>query len=230
MADYKAGAILFEDYYQNTRPIGAVLEVPTGHTVQWRYRPETERPESTRRFRALAARRLSLARVKFWWDRVPALHRLGVEGIEDDPNRPPLDLLTPREWLVRRSLGAYSSTRLVFVPGEAVIDSFYEAVITDTVREVEGFAPPEDPTLLRPDYVGTFLRSGGYQITEPKGVPWLAETVEMLVDGVVGYRFVADEPVPIRAPERLGNLMRGEDRADRLRSLSSLDKLTPRSL
>lgn len=217
MADYKAGAILYEDYLQNTRPIGAILEVPTGHTVQWRLRPETLRPEPMRRFRALDARR-RLFRHAFWWDRVPALHRLGLEGIENDPHRPPMDLLTPREWLVREAMGSYTSMRLWFVPGEVAIDPFYHAVISG--KTVEGFRASEDPSVRRPDYVGTFLRSEGYRITEPKGAEWLAETVEMLVDGIVGYRFVADgEPVPIRAPERLGNLMRGEDRTDRLRRL-----------
>lgn len=129
-----------------------------------------------------------------------------------------MDLLTLREWLVREAMGSYTSMRLWFVPGEAAIDPFYQAVISG--ETVEGFRPPEDPSVLRPDYVGTFLRSEGYQITEPKGTEWLAETVEMLVDGIVGYRLVTDgEPVSIRASERLGNLMRGEDRTDRLRSL-----------
>ena len=165
-------------------PIGVALETDTGHTIEWRFATELGIQDE-------------MATRAWWWQRVPALSLYGHERFEDQLQ----DFLSPREWFRVLAVGAYTRNFLWFVPPETTVDDFWTDV--SNLDRPRGGLTPQDEGMSELIPSGPPWRPGGVRLYDPS---YIGDTIEMLMDGIVGYHspFGTTDPfVPVRAHRRL---------------------------
>ena len=235
----RAALVVYEDNrsrWRTDRIVGVVLEHPTGASVEWRF-GRTPPPRSVA-FRTRATALNEIESLNHWWIRVPALDLYGFppEGFPAQAGFVHNQFVTPREWMVRRGAGDYGDSALTFVADDSTISTLYADITTGT----GDFTEPAPADIPERSLVTNLYRPG---VADPPAVAPPGEvggfllahaeaTVEMLMDGIVGFSIEPtgefregtgeriESMIPIRANVRLRDVL--PDRGDREAAVSEI--------
>lgn len=190
-------------------PIGVFLESRDGSMLDWKYADNIvdDADVGDPGFRTYVRTVDALGSLPGWWS-TAGVQRESELGLFDSLIEAG-QLWTPREWMVRRDVASYPGFRfftVFMVADDTDIDGAYEQYVTEALPP--GGGDQDLPWLPDPELIGW----------RPAGSDVLRFTINMLMTGVVGYRWprnedgeIAGEPIEIRASERLVDQIATDD-------------------